>query len=325
MTISQEILNLVKENLLKGKKKEDIANMLNISIRTVYNVQNGIYDIPKTNKRKRKQKRNENIVKRAATALRKLKTRVSSSKIQALLPCEISQRSIRRHLVSSGFRYRKNKQKIILTAYQKAERVRIVKQWICENINFDKIIFSDECKFSLDGDDNYMTWSKTEMNDRKRRAFHGGSIMVWGCMSITGILLIRRLEKTVNSELYINLLENDIFPILINKTDTFIWQQDNARPHTSRNTKEMLLRNNVRLLEWPPYSPDLSPIEKIWSILKNRLYSTDQFVSKDELWVKIVAECEKLRSENGTVFQNLYRRFKENICEIISNGGNVLC
>ncbi len=38
-------------------------------------------------------------------------------------------------------------------------------------------------------------------------------------------------------------------------------------------------------MEWPPYSPDLNPIENMWSIIKRKVYANGkQFSSKHELW-----------------------------------------
>lgn len=52
---------------------------------------------------------------------------------------------------------------------------------------------------------------------------------------------------------------------------TRVFQQDNARIHTSEATMTWLLEYGIELLDWPPHSPDLSPIENIWSILKRQL------------------------------------------------------
>ena len=45
------------------------------------------------------------------------------------------------------------------------------------------------------------------------------------------------------------------------------------------------LVKSATIMEWPPYSPDLNPIENMWSIIKRKVYANGkQFSSKDELW-----------------------------------------
>ena len=41
------------------------------------------------------------------------------------------------------------------------------------------------------------------------------------------------------------------------------FQHDNARPHVARVCLDFLANNNIVPLDWPPYSPDLSPIEHL--------------------------------------------------------------
>ena len=50
-----------------------------------------------------------------------------------------------------------------------------------------------------------------------------------------------------------------------------IIQQDNARPHVARVCQDFLANNNIVPLDWPPYSPDLSPIEYLWDELDRRV------------------------------------------------------
>ena len=49
------------------------------------------------------------------------------------------------------------------------------------------------------------------------------------------------------------------------------FQHDNARPHVARVCQVFLANNNIVPLDWPPYSPDMSPIEHLWDELDRRI------------------------------------------------------
>ena len=39
--------------------------------------------------------------------------------------------------------------------------------------------------------------------------------------------------------------------------------QDNASIHTSRLARDWLQEHGIEVTDWPPYSPDLNPIEHL--------------------------------------------------------------
>ncbi|GFV13801.1 transposable element Tcb2 transposase [Trichonephila clavipes] len=67
-----------------------------------------------------------------------------------------------------------------------------------------------------------------------------------------------------------------------------VFQQHNARPHVAKNVKSYLDLQQVQLLAWPAYSPDMSPIEHEWDIVGRRIARDLRPVaSTDELWLRI--------------------------------------
>ncbi|KAJ1571071.1 hypothetical protein NDA11_007531 [Ustilago hordei] len=96
--------------------------------------------------------------------------------------------------------------------------------------------------------------------------------MIWGCMTWAGLGLMVYIDDKLNSEHYIELLE-EVLPSSILKwkniqrippRDKLIFQQDNACPHTAKVTKEYLEEVKLNVLPWPEMSSDLNPIEHVW-------------------------------------------------------------
>ncbi len=97
--------------------------------------------------------------------------------------------------------------------------------------------------------------------------------MVWGCISAYGMGSLHVLEGTMNAERYIKLLEQHMLPSRrrVFQGSPCVFQQDNAKPHTAAITTAWLRSRRVRVLNWPACSPDLSPIENIWCIIKGKI------------------------------------------------------
>ncbi len=53
-----------------------------------------------------------------------------------------------------------------------------------------------------------------------------------------------------------------------------IFKQDLAPTHTAKGTKNWFNDNDVTVLDWPANSPDLNPIENLWSIVKRKMRDT---------------------------------------------------
>ena len=95
--------------------------------------------------------------------------------------------------------------------------------------------------------------------------------MFWGCMSIHGFGPLTTVSGRVNSQEYQQILIDNALPEIC-----YVWEhldsgmefmQDDAGVHVSRFTMQMLELHGIPTLEWPPDSPDLNPIEKVWNFL----------------------------------------------------------
>ncbi len=51
-----------------------------------------------------------------------------------------------------------------------------------------------------------------------------------------------------------------------------VFMQDNARVHTAKIVLEWLDEQGYSVMSWPPYSPNLNPIEMVWYRIKTYIH-----------------------------------------------------
>lgn len=169
-------------------------------------------------------------------------------------------------------------------------------QWAYDHVSFTqvewkKVIWTDEKKFNLDGPDGLSYYWHDQRIQRKilsRRHSSGGSIMIWGCFSGCGVGELCELDGRLTSLKYIDILETHLLPFAYANHGTgfndFILQQDGASAHRAIATRNWLDAVGVKVMTWPAVSPDLNPIENVWGIMAQEVYKHGRkFRNKDEL------------------------------------------
>lgn len=207
----------------------------------------------------------------------------------------------------------------------KTARFEFAKKFITLIQIFNRIVFTDEKKFNLDGPDGSQYYWHDLRKEKKylsKRRFGGGSVMVWAGFGINGTTDIVFLDGNVNSYKYCDVIGDNLLPIgpLI-ADDPWILQQDNATIHTSEESRGWFEVNSVEVLEWPSCSPDLNPIENLWGWLVRRVYHNGrQFDNKDQLKEAI---RESWREVPGDLLKSLISSMKDRLIDVIAaNGGS---
>jgi transposase len=92
--------------------------------------------------------------------------------------------------------------------------------------------------------------------------------MFWGCFSKHGTGPLVSIQGSVDQHEYLSILKEELIPEFKRAKreipGTWRLMHDNAPCHTANYIKAFLRRNRVELIEWPPYSPGLNPIENLW-------------------------------------------------------------
>ena len=220
----------------------------------------------------------------------------------------ISDQTVRRVLRKNGLIAHIKRKKPLLRKSHCRKRLawaKAHKDWTVED--WAKVVWSDESKFNLFGSDGQKyCWRKPgealkEQHVQPTVKHGGGSLMIWGCMTWKGIGNITKIEGTMDSKMYRDILKAELL-------DTYEWQeldpeeyvfqQDNDPKHNSHLLKNWFAEQDFEVMDWPAQSPDLNPIEHVWNEVERRLRNSGENpTSREDLYKKLLVVWGKMDVE----------------------------
>lgn len=137
-----------------------------------------------------------------------------------------------------------------------------------EEIDSKDIIVIDEAGANLGMTSEYARAPGGERAVAPKPHCSGQKYSIIGAISMAGIEAITYIEGSVDGGIFTGFIENVLLPQL--KQGQYV-VLDNISFHKQAKIAQLIESRGASIVFLPPYSPDLSPIEKMWSKIKDIL------------------------------------------------------
>lgn len=207
----------------------------------------------------------------------------------------ISVTTVKRRLREANLHGRVAVRKPLLRRGNRQKRLhwaRTHRNWTVDD--FKNVLWTDESKFEVFGQTRrvFVRRSKGErmLPECIVPTVKQGksSVLVWGCFSNAGTGDLVQINGIMKKENYLKILQDNAIPSGVRLIgNNFVFMHDNDPKHTAIICKNFLNGkqedNILKIMDWPPQSPDLNPIELLWDELDRRVRKVCP-TSKTNLW-----------------------------------------
>jgi transposase len=262
--------------------------------------------------------------------------------------CKVSAATVRRWLKAEGMRFESPRYEQLITPQHKAKRVAFSQRTL--GLNTDSVLITDSKVFFCHPPryGRYMKrWAfpgqrrvvATVKHSQKVHAYAGisryGTTELVFVSGTTGRVSPYTNPKTrkPHSGVCGAEYEEIIAPKLISDGQkvfngtryqkSWVYQQDGAPPHRTKGSKETIqeLVPGGLLADWPPNSPDLSPIENVWSWMEQELRRRPICRTAAELEVVLTSIWEDLRENQSKMLENLFASLPDRLHKVVALQG----
>lgn len=250
------------------------------------------------------------------------------------LDLNISARTVRRRMHEAGLKNCAAALKIPLEARHCQARLAFANS--VEHMTPEEwrtVIFTDEKIFSSDKDCRRTVWRERGERyhpDNILPKHRSGRVtaMFWGWISGEGPGEIVEIDRRMNAELYIEILEEVMIPSVRalypeDEMPVIRIVEDNSAVHRARIVRNWYDEHpEVQRFDWPAKSPDLNLIENVWSKMEEGWTPVER-ERRAGLCRRVHAVWEELRAERG-YFAELVQSMPRRIRKVIrAEGGHV--
>ena len=173
----------------------------------------------------------------------------------------------------------------LIREQNKVKRVDFCNKLLHDGDTFDDVVFTDESMIQLKPAHRKSYHQKNAPRKYRAKPKHPVKVFVWGGISKRGATNVVIFSGVMDAERYTKILSVGLLPFARRKFPgmRFRFQQDNDPKHTSRLARQYFTREGINWWHTPPESPDLNPIERVWSHMKQYLTYSIKPKNKQEL------------------------------------------